>query len=238
MNDIKLLNDGLEELGINVTQEILDKFSNYYKLLMEWNQKMNLTSITDERDVIIKHFLDSLLISKVHDMKNVSSLIDIGTGAGFPGVPIKIVFPHINVILMDSLNKRLIFLDEVCKQLSLESVETVHARAEDLGHNPNHREKYDLAVSRAVSYLPTLSEYCLPFVKVGGYFISYKSEDYEQEVVDGQKAVKILGAQIESAKVNIIPQSDIKRTHVLIKKVSSIPKPYPRKAGIPAKKPL
>lgn len=225
------LNDITRQFGLELSERQLQQFSKYYDILVEWNSFMNLTAITDRDDVIIKHFADSLLLYKYKDLHNNLNVLDVGTGAGFPGIPLKIAFPELNVTLMDSLNKRLNFLNEVIKELELENVETVHARAEDGGKNPVYREKYDLVVSRAVANLATLSEWCLPFVKVGGYFIPYKSNALNDEMADGKKAIRILGGQVENIFNTNIPETDNQRSFVFVKKIAETDKKYPRKPG-------
>ena len=192
----KLLEQGLSQLNIQFTDKQIEQFMKYYDLLIEKNKVMNLTAITDLNEVMTKHFLDSVLISNVLDMSDFYTLVDVGTGAGFPGIPIKILFPHLKVTLIDSLNKRLKFLDDVISELELDGIETVHGRAEDLGNNDLYREKYDLCVSRAVANLSTLSEYCIPFIKKDGVFASYKASDSEEEINNSKNAIKILGGSI------------------------------------------
>lgn len=225
------LNDITRQFGLELSERQLQQFSKYYDILVEWNSFMNLTAITDRDDVIIKHFADSILLYKYKDLHNNLNVLDVGTGAGFPGIPLKIAFPELNVTLMDSLNKRLNFLNEAIKELELENVETVHARAEDGGKNPVYREKYDLVVSRAVANLATLSEWCLPFVKVGGYFIPYKSNALNDEMADGKKAIRILGGQVENIFNTNIPETDNQRSFVFVKKIAETEKKYPRKPG-------
>ncbi len=232
------LNDILKEIGIELDDKALERFERYYELLIEWNKVMNLTAITEKDDVILKHFADSLLIAKYKDMSKPLRVIDVGTGAGFPGIPLKIAFPELEITLMDSLNKRIKFLDEVISELELDKIETVHARAEDGGRNPLYREKYDLAVSRAVANLSSLSEYCLPFVKPDGYFIPYKSTGLEDELHAGKKAIRLLGGRVENIFHTTLPATDMDRTFLFIKKISATPEAYPRKAGAVTKKPL
>ena len=198
---------------------------------------MNLTGITEYDEVNEKHFLDSLMIVKSFDMSKVFSIIDIGTGAGFPGIPLKIVFPEIQVVLLDSLIKNR-FLDEVIQQLGLEKIETIHGRAEDFAKKTQYREKFDFCVSRAVANLATLSEYCLPYVKIGGYFVPYKSEDIDKEVEQAENSVQILGGTVEEVKKFKLPGTEIGRSIIKIKKIKPTAKKYPRKAGLPAKEPL
>lgn len=226
------------ELNIKLNDNKKEQFYEYYKLLVEWNKVMNLTGITEYEEVNEKHFVDSLSIVKVLDLNNVNKIIDVGTGAGFPGIPIKIVFPHLKVTLLDSLNKRIKFLDEVISKLNLKDVETIHGRAEDFAKRNEYREMYDLCASRAVANLSTLSEYCLPFIHKGGYFISYKSGEVDEEIKNSGKAVKILGGSIEDIAKFELPGTDIKRSFVKIKKISDTPKKYPRKAGVPSKEPI
>lgn len=225
------------QFGINLNEKQLSQFEIYYDMLIEWNKVMNLTAITEKDDVIIKHFADSLLLSKYADFNREVKIIDVGTGAGFPGIPLKIAFPDIKVTLMDSLNKRLNFLNEVISKLDLQNVETVHARAEDGGRNEKYREQYDFAVSRAVANLAVLSEWCVPFVKPGGYFIAYKSNALPEEMREGKKAIRILGGQVENIFNTTLPETDNQRSFVFVKKVSNTDMKYPRKPGA-AKKPI
>ena len=234
----KLLEKGLSQLNIQFTDKQIEQFMKYYDLLIEKNKVMNLTAITDLNEVMTKHFLDSVLISNVLDMSDFNTLVDVGTGAGFPGIPIKILFPHLKVTLIDSLNKRLKFLDDVISELELDGIETVHGRAEDLGHNDLYREKYDLCVSRAVANLSTLSEYCIPFIKKSGVFASYKASDSEEEINNSKNAIKILGGSISKICEIDLPGTEVKRNIVIIKKDKCTPKKYPRKAGTPSKEPL
>ena len=228
--------EGLEKLNINLSDHQIEQFLSYYEMLIEKNKVMNLTAITEYDEVIEKHFLDSISLCKVYDLSKPVKVLDMGTGAGFPGIPLKIAFPEIEITLADSLNKRIKFLDEVIDELGLKKVKTVHARAEELARNKEYRESYDLVVSRAVANLSTLGEYCIPFVKIGGKFISYKSGEIEEEVNGAQKAISILGGQIKD--VFKFELSDQKRSFVMIEKVKSTPKAYPRKAGTPSKMPL
>ena len=218
-----------------------EKFYDYYELLIEKNKVMNLTTITEFDEVVEKHFLDSLAIIKVVDLHSASEkdnykVIDMGTGAGFPGIPLKIVFPDLQITLTDSLNKRILFLDEVIKTLDLKKINTIHARAEELARNKKHRENYDLCVSRAVANLSTLSEYCIPFLKLNGRFVSYKSGDIENEMQSAKNAISILGGELE--KIHRFHLNNQGRSFVIINKVRNTPNNYPRKAGIPAKIPL
>ena len=199
---------------------------------------MNLTGITEFQEVLVKHFLDSLACVKAVDMSRIKRIMDIGTGAGFPGVPLKIAFPHLEACLLDSLKKRVNFLEETFQMLKLENITAIHGRAEEYAKNKQYRETYDLCVSRAVSNLATLSEYCLPYVKTGGYFISYKSGTVQEEVEQAQKAVKILGGKIQDVVYFQLPDSEIQRSLVVIEKIKATPGRYPRKAGTPLKEPL
>ena len=228
----------IKELEIELSETQLQQFEKYYELLVEWNKVMNLTAITEYEEVYEKHFLDSLAIVKVEDMNKVESIIDIGTGAGFPGIPLKIAFPHLKVVLLDSLSKRINFLNTVIEELGLENVETLHGRAEDYAKKAEYREKADLCVSRAVANLSTLSEYCLPYVKVDGKFIPYKSGEITMEADEAKKAVDILGGSIKKILKFHLPDSDITRSFVVIKKGKETPKKYPRKAGLPSREPL
>lgn len=236
----KLLNQGCDELGLTLSGEQKEQFFQYYELLIEWNKVMNLTAITELSDVVTKHFVDSLLLVKALSNIKTSSYycIDVGTGAGFPGIPLKIAFPALKITLLDSLNKRVGFLNEVIGKLGLTEIAAVHGRAEDFGRDDKYREKFDLCVSRAVANLSTLSEYCIPFVKKGGMFISYKSGKVEEEAAEAAGAVKKLGGEMGPAVVLTLPGTDVERTFIPIKKLGITPKKYPRKAGMPSKEPL
>ena len=230
--------DEMHKLGISLTEQQSEQLYEYYRLLVEWNSFMNLTGITEFSEVVQKHFVDSLSIVKVKNMNDVDNLIDVGTGAGFPGLPLKIVFPHLKVTLLDSLNKRIDFLNAVIEKNGLTGIETIHGRAEDFAKPGLKREIYDLCVSRAVANLATLSEYCLPYVRIGGEFIPYKSGEVADELQDAKSAVFLLGGKVESCENFDLPGSDIHRSLVRIKKVGGCPKKYPRKAGMPSKVPL
>ena len=240
MNNLNQFEKYLEQFQITLNDKQKEQFLKYYELLVEWNGFMNLTAITEFDDVMKKHFADSLSIVKAFSKIRTEKLkvIDIGTGAGFPGIPLKIVFPQIELTLLDSLQKRLKFLQEVIDQLELGEVELIHGRAEDFCKPSMKREQYDLCVSRAVANLATLSELCLPYVKVGGKFIPYKSEKAEEEVREAQKAITLLGGEVKEQIGFELPESNIRRTLVVIEKKNITPKKFPRKAGMPAKEPI
>lgn len=227
---------GLTDLGISLNETQIKQFLDYYELLVETNKVMNLTAITEFDEVIEKHFLDSLSLCRIYDLNREIRVLDLGTGAGFPGVPLKIAFPQIRLVLADSLNKRIKFLENVVGELSLQNVSCVHGRAEEMGRNKEYREQFDLCVSRAVANLSSLSEYCIPFVKEGGAFISYKSGEIEEEANAAKKAISVLGGELrEIYKFDLYEQ---KRSFVIIDKKKKTPKAYPRKAGTPTKEPL
>lgn len=234
-NTTKFIND-LKAIGIELSDEQLEQFLTYYEMLIEKNKVMNLTAITDFDEVLEKHFEDSLSLIQAVDLEKSQAVIDLGTGAGFPGIPLKIAFPNLQITLADSLNKRILFLDDVIRELGLTGIDTVHGRAEDLAKNSDYREKFDLCVSRAVANLSTLSEYCLPFVKIGGKFISYKAGECDEEVAASKSSVFLLGGKISDIKKFELGESG--RAFVIIDKVSGTPKKYPRKAGTPSKDPL
>lgn len=234
----KILQKGAESFGIQLTNQQVDQFFEYYRLLVQWNEFMNLTAITEMEEVMEKHFVDSLALSKAAEVGNIETLIDVGTGAGFPGIPLKIAYPHLRVVLLDSLNKRVKFLSTVIETLGLTNIQAVHGRAEDAARQKDYREQFDAAVSRAVANMASLSEYCLPFVKVGGVFVPYKSGNIEEELKDAGKAVKTLGGTIRRVEKFQLPDTDIERSLVLIKKTERTDKRYPRKAGLPSKEPI
>lgn len=232
------LNHYCENNEFVITDHQYDQINQYYDHLLEWNKVMNLTAITSEEEFAVKHILDSVLIHQVFSLNQVEKVIDIGTGAGLPGIPLKILFPHINITLLDSLNKRIHFLEEVVNALQLENVELIHGRAEDFGRDEAYREMYDLTVSRAVSQLPVLTEYCLPFVKESGYFIAYKSIETNDEINSAATAIDTLGGVLKEVRDVALLDQKIPRRFVMIEKVKKTPEKYPRKAGKPQKKPL
>lgn len=236
-SEMNILDEGLNSLGITLTDRQKQQFIDYYELLIEWNSVMNLTAITELKEVIIKHFIDSLALVNVYNPAS-QKVLDMGTGAGFPGIPLKIAFPELDMVLMDSLKKRLTFLNEVIIKLNMKSIITIHGRAEDLGRDAKYRETFDLCVSRAVAKLSSLSEYCLPFVKKDGYFISYKSDKVEEELVQSKRALQILGAEVERVNEFELPGSNMGRTLIVIRKNKITPQKYPRSAGKPTKEPL
>lgn len=233
--EIKLLKL-LKKINVNINNEQIELFYNYMNLLLEWNKRINLTAIIEQDDIILKHFVDSLEV--LNFIEKNKRIVDIGTGAGFPGIPLSIMNKESNFTLVDSLNKRINFLEEVKNNLGLDNVNTVHMRAEDFGKNKNYREKYDYAVSRAVANMSVLVEFLLPTVKVGGKVICMKGSKLEAELKDSKNAIKKLGGQIVEIKEFCLPESDITRNIVIIKKIKPTPNQYPRKAGLPNKQPI
>ena len=234
----KIFETKLEELGITLDDTQKKQFKSFYELLVEWNKVMNLTGITEYEEVNEKHFVDSLSIVKAIDINKVETVIDVGTGAGFPGIPLKIAFPHLKVVLLDSLNKRIKFLDTVIDELGLKEIKTIHGRAEDFAKQIDYREKFDLCVSRAVANLATLSEYCIPYVRKEGLFIPYKSGEIEEEIVQSKKAVHVLGGKVVDVVKFQLPGTEIGRSFVVVQKTQNTSKKYPRKAGLPGKEPI
>lgn len=236
--NLSVLEQGCAEMGIILNDVQKQQFIDFYEYLVEKNKVMNLTGITEFEEVLVKHFLDSLACVKAVDMSKVKSVMDIGTGAGFPGVPLKIAFPQVKATLLDSLNKRVKFLEETFQLLKFNEIEAIHGRAEEFAKNKVYREQYDLCVSRAVSNLATLAEYCLPYVKCGGYFVSYKSGKVQEEAEQAEKAIKILGGKVKDIIYFQLPDSEIERSLVVIEKKVKTPGKYPRKAGTPLREPL
>ena len=228
----------LEKIGITLNEQQKQQFDKYYEMLVEWNKVMNLTGITEYDEVNLKHFTDSLTIARTQEMQKVQSVIDIGTGAGFPGIPLKIAFPHLKVVLLDSLNKRIKFLDAVIEELGLENISTIHGRAEDLARDKSLRAAFDLCVSRAVANLSVLSEYCVPFVRTNGYFVSYKGKKGLEEISNAQNCMNVLGCKIEKVDDFRLEEDEAERLLIRIKKCKGTPKLYPRKAGTRSKNPL
>lgn len=236
--NLEKFKNGLQQLHIELSEKQMEQFLQYYEMLVEKNKVMNLTAITEFDEVVEKHFLDSVSLTKQMDLHQPLKVLDLGTGAGFPGIPLKIVFPELEITLMDSLNKRVLFLQDVISSLQLQDIEAVHGRAEEAARNKKYREGFDLCVSRAVANISTLSEYCLPFVKIGGSFISYKSSTIEDELEDGKKGIAILGGKVKNVYKFTLPDSELQRSFVVIQKEKKTPKAYPRKAGTPSKDPL
>lgn len=238
MSNIDILKKGIEDFGLEANEKVLSDFQEYKELLVEWNQKMNLTGIEDEKEVFIKHFLDSVSAVTKGYIQDGMSLIDVGTGAGFPGMPLRICLPELKVTLLDSLNKRINFLQEVASKLSIEDIEFIHGRAEDFGKNEDYREKFDIATARAVAGLPVLMEFCVPFIKVGGYFVCLKGPNANLELEESKKAMEVLGVEyIEKIDVKL-PEIDLNHNILVFKKVKNAPSKYPRKAGKVSKNPI
>ncbi|MFI3171568.1 MAG: 16S rRNA (guanine(527)-N(7))-methyltransferase RsmG [Eubacteriales bacterium] len=233
---MKRYEEYLNKIGVVLSDSQIEQFNKFYEMLIEKNKVMNLTGITEYDEVVEKHFIDSLAIGAFDKIEG--KIIDIGTGAGFPGIPLKIAFPEIEIVLLDSLNKRIKFLDEVIDELGLEKIETIHGRAEDYAQQLKYREEFDFCVSRAVANLSTLSEYCLPFVKINGKFISYKSGEINDELVASRRAIELLGGNIIEVNKFELPNSTGSRSAVVINKIKKTEKKYPRKAGLPAKEPI
>ncbi|WP_105619198.1 16S rRNA (guanine(527)-N(7))-methyltransferase RsmG [Vallitalea okinawensis] len=238
MNHKDILVEGCKNLEVIISDDQVKQFHQYYQLLVEWNEKINLTAITELEDVYIKHFLDSISVCAGHDFNQSLKVVDVGTGAGFPGFPLKIAHPKIELTAIDALNKRINYLNEVVRVLDLEKVQCVHSRAEDAAQNELYREQFDLSVSRAVADLAVLTEYCLPFVKTGGKFISLKGPSISEEINNARDAIQILGGEIEEIKYIDIPFSDLKHNLVIINKVNETPLKYPRKPSKIKKRPL
>ena len=235
---MEALKKALELMGGPSDEVTVNKYQRYMEGVLDWNEKVNLTNITDPEEFVIKHFIDSIICIDYPEFEEAGKIIDVGTGGGFPGVPLAIAAPDKEFILMDSLNKRLKIIDELCGQIGIGNVTTVHARAEELAKNKAHREQYDLCVSRAVANMATLAEYCLPFIKIGGCLMAYKGPDAEREVEEARKALYLLGGQVEEIREGNLKEFGIDHKVVIIKKVKNTPSKFPRKAGTPAKEPL
>ncbi|NLY77119.1 MAG: 16S rRNA (guanine(527)-N(7))-methyltransferase RsmG [Tissierellia bacterium] len=238
MTDIKALVEGASLLGLELDQEKIDEFIKYKELLKEWNEKVNITTITDDFEIDIKHFIDSLTPLTTDYFKENIRVIDIGTGGGFPGLPLKIMNKSMDVTLVDSTKKKINFLKDVIESLGLEKVQAIHGRAEEMARDPLYREKFNIAISRAVAQLNTLCEYCLPFVEVGGYFISMKGSDIEDELKEAENSIKVLGGKLKETRIVKLPLSDITHSLIIIEKVRNTSTKYPRGGGKPRKKPL
>jgi len=227
MNNKQLLKDLSKKINVELTDNQINQFEKYQDLLLEWNEKINLTAITEENDIIIKHFVDSLTVAKY--FKDNDKIIDVGTGAGFPGIPLKIANKTLKVTLLDSLNKRIIYLNDVIEKLDLLDIETIHGRAEELSRNIKYREQYDVVTARAVANLKTLSEYCIPFVKLNGYFVCMKGSNIEEELTIAKEHIRELGCQIVEIVEFVLPETDMKRNIIIMKKIKNTDKKYPRK---------
>lgn len=238
MEFFKLMKEASLEVGLDLTEVQYDQFIKYMRLLQEWNEKINLTAITEDEEVIKKHFIDCIKSFKSEAIKNAETIIDVGTGAGFPGLPIAIMNPNVRVTLLDSLNKRINFLNLVVRELGLKNVVTIHSRAEDGARNKELREKFDVATSRAVANMSVLSEFCIPYVKINGHFIALKGPAIEEELKDAQKAIEVLGGELKGKIEYDIEESDLNHNIVEVKKVRNCPKVYPRKAGTVNKNPI
>lgn len=231
-----ILLDNAKKIKMDLEDKQVDKLYEYMNLLLNWNEKMNLTAITEPKEIILKHFIDSITIAKY--IKENDKIIDIGTGAGFPGIPIKILKPNIEIVLLDSLNKRIKFLDEVIEKLNLKKIETVHSRAEDFGRNVKKRESFDIVMSRAVAKLAVLLEYMMPLARMHGKCISMKGVEIEEEIKLSKNAINVLGGKIVEIDSFYLPNSDIKRNNIIIEKIKNTPSRFPRKAGMPMKEPI
>ena len=238
MEALNTLKKSFEAMNIENRQELIEKFRIYMEGVIEWNEKVNLTTITDPDEFVIKHFIDSIICANYPEYVNAAKIIDVGTGAGFPGIPLSIISPEKEFILMDSLNKRLKIINELCQRSDIKNVVTLHARAEELAKNKAYRERYDLCVSRAVANMSVLAEYCLPFIKVGGFLMAYKGPEAENEVKEAEHALSLLGGKAEEIRNGNLKEFGIEHKVVVIKKVKNTPSKFPRKAGTPAKEPL
>lgn len=238
MSYYDLMKNSCDNIGIEFDREKYDKFILYMRLLQEWNEKINLTAITEDKEIIEKHFIDCINAFSLQQFKECKNVIDVGTGAGFPGIPLAIMREDLQITLLDSLNKRINFLDVVVNKLNLKNVTTIHSRAEDGARNPELREKFDVATSRAVANMTVLSEFCIPYVKVGGYFIALKGPAVTEELNDSKNALGKLGGKLRDVKEVIIEGTDLSHNLVVVEKMTNTPKAYPRKAGSIVKKPL
>lgn len=231
----------LDAMNIEYDKTRESRFTAYMEGILRWNEKVNMTAITEHAEFITKHFIDSIICAEVKQIRDADKVIDIGTGGGFPGIPLAIIFPEKKFVLVDSLKKRLNIIEELCAEIGIKNATVIHARAEDIANKSEHREQYDLCVSRAVANLATLSEYCLPFVRKGGLFLAYKGTDVEAELIDAEKAISLLGGKLESIyepRGDLLPYFSLQHKVLLIKKIKDTPSKYPRKAGIPSKNPL
>lgn len=238
MEYFDILNKASNNEGLEFSEKKYEQFMKYKDLIKEWNEKVNLTAIKEDEEIVKKHFIDSMKVFKFDQLKNAKNVIDIGTGGGFPGIPMKIIKPEVNIVLLDSLNKRVKFLNEVINSLQLENIKAIHGRAEDFAQEAQYREKFDVAVSRAVANLTVLSEYCIPYVKVGGYFVAMKGPAVEEEIKQSKNAIRMLGGRIEHIEKVQIEDSDLNHNLVIISKISQTHRKYPRKAGMVTKEPL
>lgn len=238
MKFFDLMKEAANEAGLELTEVQYEQFIKYMRLLQEWNEKINLTAITEDEEVIKKHFIDCIKAFKSDAIRNAKNIIDVGTGAGFPGLPIAIMNPNVEVTLLDSLNKRINYLNIVVRELGLKNVTTIHSRAEDGARKPELREQFDVATSRAVANMAVLSEFCMPYVKKGGYFVALKGPSIDEELKNGGNAIKTLGGELKGIIEISIEETDLKHNIVEVAKIKSCPKTYPRKAGTITKKPL
>ncbi|WP_142413708.1 16S rRNA (guanine(527)-N(7))-methyltransferase RsmG [Hathewaya massiliensis] len=238
MEYLSILEEACRDIGLELTKEQYEQFMKYKDLIQEWNKKVNLTSIKEDEEIVKKHFIDSIKIFKFEEVKNAKRIIDIGTGGGFPGIPMKIVNPDCEMVLLDSLNKRINFLNIVINDLGLKKISTIHGRAEDFAVKSEYREKFDLVVSRAVANMTVLSEFCLPYVDIGKHFVALKGPSVDEELNEAKRALSVLGGEVEKLIPVKIEDSDLEHNLVIIKKINNTPKQYPRKAGTANKKPL
>ncbi|GCD09434.1 16S rRNA (guanine(527)-N(7))-methyltransferase RsmG [Clostridium tagluense] len=238
MKYFDIMNTSSNNEGLEFNEKKYEQFMRYKDLIQEWNEKVNLTAIKEDEEIVKKHFIDSIKVFKFKELKSAKNIIDIGTGGGFPGIPMKIIKPEINIVLLDSLNKRINFLNEVIKELQLKNIKAIHGRAEDFAQEAQYREKFDVAVSRAVANLTVLSEFCIPYVKVGGYFVAMKGPAVEEEIKSSKNAIRMLGGHIEHIEKVQIEDSDFNHNLVIIRKIAQTHKKYPRKAGMVTKNPL